>query len=82
MPGNNRDGYFLLTEAVAKNALLNILSEADILFTEVVKIPVSVNHLWRRTSIRHSAKGLTVQWQRPLAGVLPPRVQTLGAAPN
>ena len=28
------------------------------------------------------AKGLTVQWQRPLVGVLLPRVQTLGATPN
>ena len=27
------------------------------------------------------AKGLTAQWQRPLVGVLPPRVQILGAAP-
>jgi hypothetical protein len=26
------------------------------------------------------AKGLTVQWQRPLAGEYPPRVQSLGAA--
>ena len=45
MLGINRDGYFLLTEAVAKNALQNILSEADILFTEVVKITASVNYL-------------------------------------
>jgi hypothetical protein len=28
----------------------------------------------------YAAKGLTVQWQRPLAGELPPRVQSLGAA--
>jgi len=27
------------------------------------------------------AKGLMAQWQRPLVGVLPPRVQILGAAP-
>jgi hypothetical protein len=26
------------------------------------------------------AKGLTVQWQRPLVGELPPKVQSLGAA--
>jgi hypothetical protein len=28
------------------------------------------------------AKELMAQWQRPLAGRLPPRVQTLGAAPK
>ena len=32
--------------------------------------------------LQNAAKGLTVQWQRPLVGVLPLRVQTLGAAPN
>ncbi|GJN06078.1 hypothetical protein PR202_ga23765 [Eleusine coracana subsp. coracana] len=38
-------------------------------------------HLSFAINIVAIVKGLTVQWQRPLAGVLPPRVPPLGATP-